>query len=773
MNRYKTVRRNINLKQDNNLVYSVKVPGSIWQPHAPVTNGGVSEEFSYLRYTAATCDPNDYRNEGYTLRTAMYGRRTELYIVVTMYNEDEILFTRTMMAINANIKYMSERKGSPFYGPDGWKNIVICIVSDGRSKINKNVLNILAAMGCYQEGMVQSKFGDKDTSAHVFELSTCTMVNPKMEIVGTKQGIVPMQVIFCLKEKNQKKINSHRWFFNAFGPVLNPSVCVLIDVGTKPRKEAIYRLWKCFDENAQIGGACGEICVEYDNLLHLATPLIAAQNFEYKMSNILDKPLESVAGYISVLPGAFSAYRYEALKGAPLDAYFLGEKLHGSGGDVFSANMYLAEDRILCFELVAKKNDDWLLYYEKDSKADTDVPDNFPEFISQRRRWLNGSTFALLYALINWTRLFGSGHNFIRLLIIVLEFVYMFVNFIFGYFAVANFYLAFAFLGQGFSGAIRDPNVETPGLPKGDTAALVYDFIFGVLKPLYVLTIVACFVTSLGNRPQGSKSLYTVAIWVFSIITAVMMYFIVIATLTDLPKTAADWKNPFKSSATNDGGRTTLTLIALASTYGLYFLSSFLFLEPLHMFVCFLQYIFLLPTYVNILQIYAYCNISDVSWGTKGDSAAPSAGGATVTTSSSGEVQAQLSLPSQDESDIQMAYQAQIANLMKVKQGHENAKNQPPVKSKRDAKTKQDDYFKLFRTNWVLLWITLNGILIAFLTTNLLDPKFAKTYLVALFFSVAGLSLIRFTGAMLYLVFRALKKPLSGKGHATQAPQRA
>jgi chitin synthase len=84
--------------------------------------------------------------------------------------------------------------------------------------------------------------------------------------------------------------------------LLTTSVCVLLDVGTQPGSDSIYHLWKAFDINSSVGGACGEI-VALKGLFwrNLLNPLVAAQNFEYKMSNILDKPLESIFGYITVL----------------------------------------------------------------------------------------------------------------------------------------------------------------------------------------------------------------------------------------------------------------------------------------------------------------------------------------------------------------------------------------------------------------------------------------------------------------------------------------
>ena len=67
------------------------------------------------------------------------------------------------------------------------------------------------------------------------------------------------------------------------------------------------------------------------------------------MSNILDKTLESMFWYIIVHLGAFSAYCYIVLQNdtmgeGPLQKYFLGEKMHGAGMDIFTTNMYLAED---------------------------------------------------------------------------------------------------------------------------------------------------------------------------------------------------------------------------------------------------------------------------------------------------------------------------------------------------------------------------------------------------------------------------------------------
>jgi chitin synthase len=339
-------------------------------------------EFTHMRYTAVTCDPDDFVLNGYKLRQNIgsTSRETELFICVTMYNENEIDFTRTMHGIMRNIAHFCSRTKSRTWGKDGWQKIVVCVIADGRQKVHPRTLNALAAMGVYQDGIAKNVVNQKEVTAHVYEYTTQVSLDEGLKFKGAEKGIVPCQMIFCLKEKNAKKLNSHRWFFNAFGRALTPNVCILLDVGTKPESKALYYLWKAFDQDSNVAGAAGEIKAgKGKGWLGLLNPLVASQNFEYKMSNILDKPLESVFGYITVLPGALSAYRYYALQNdptghGPLSQYFKGEILHGYHADVFTANMYLAEDRILCWELVAKRGEQWVLKFVKSAVGETDVP---------------------------------------------------------------------------------------------------------------------------------------------------------------------------------------------------------------------------------------------------------------------------------------------------------------------------------------------------------------------------------------------------------------
>ena len=65
---------------------------------------------------------------------------------------------------------------------------------------------------------------------------------------------------------------------------------MLIDAGTKPGRKSIYYLWEAFYNDPNLGGCCGEIHAMIKGGKKLLNPLVAAQNFEYKMSNILGEP---------------------------------------------------------------------------------------------------------------------------------------------------------------------------------------------------------------------------------------------------------------------------------------------------------------------------------------------------------------------------------------------------------------------------------------------------------------------------------------------------
>jgi len=742
--RWKTVKE-VQL-YDGNLVLDCPVPPRLLN-QVPHVQPPERDEFTHMRYSAATCDPAAFAAERFTLRQKLFAkpRHTELFIVITMYNEHDELFARTMVGVIKNIEHMNSRTNSKTWGKEAWKKIVVCVVSDGRAKINPRTRAVLAAMGVYQDGIAKQQVNGKDVTAHIYEYTTQMTLELKKGVVNVKRGTTPVQMLFCLKEKNRKKINSHRWFFQAFGSVLDPNICVLIDAGTKPGKDSIYQLWKAFDLEPMCGGACGEIKAMLEKGKQLIRPLVATQNFEYKMSNILDKPLESAFGFISVLPGAFSAYRYVALLNdktgqGPLEKYFLGEKMHGANAGIFTANMYLAEDRILCFELVSKRNCSWILQYVKSATGETDVPTEMSDFIMQRRRWLNGSFFAAVYALVHSFDIFRSDHSFIRKMMFLVEFVYQTISMIFAWFALGNFYLVFAMITKALGNPIL---LGTAG-----------DVLYVVFNWAYVGTLITCFILSLGNRPKGSNRFYGTMVYFWVFIMAYLMFASVFMTVRSIQE------------ETKDGGFTLSDLVknplffnlivSMMSTYILWFVVSFLFFDPWHMFTSFIQYLLMTPTYINILNVYAFCNTHDVSWGTKGDDKPPKLG----TVEAKPGAKFEINIPEKEE-DLNSQYENEIRTFA--------TKYVEPKQEKKESEV-QEDYYKGFRSGVVMAWVFSNLALAAVVLQTgglsiTVEPdkreedrnQRAKIYLGVVLWSVAGLSLFRFLGAVWFLIVRMFR----------------
>jgi chitin synthase len=110
------------------------------------------------------------------------------------------------------------------------------------------------------------------------------------------------------------------------------------------------------------------------------------------------------------------------------------------------------------------------------------------------------------------------------------------------------------------------------------------------------------------------------------------------------------------------------------------------------------------PSYINVLNVYAvsicvfhylpihqcrkFANVHDVSWGTKGDNKVNTDLGVVKT----GGNEAEVLVPT-EQNDINAAYEDALEVL----------KTKPPKQeSKPDPGTQQEDYYRTFRTKYVI-----------------------------------------------------------------------
>lgn len=682
------------------------------------------EEFLNLDYTpCVNTKPIDFSND---LRCRRQGRPIKIICNITMYNEHASELKRTLLGLAENLDDLDAAGVS-------WHEMVVSIIVDGRYKASPSLLEYCEnELKCYDKDLVKDTFRGQDVTMHIFERTVQLSKH-----TAQRTYYRPLQLIFALKERNGGKLNSHLWYFNAFCRQLVPKYTFLLDVGTHPQARALSKLYQSMEENPQVGGCCGEIAVRNPRVYNI---LEAAQHFEYKVSHVLDKAMEDVFGYISVLPGAFSAYRWEAITGSPLSQYFFVEENSVKEMGPFMANMYLAEDRVLCFELVAKRNSDWTLHYEAGAVADTDVPDNILELIKQRRRWLNGAFFSLAYYVSKFPRITkDSAHSWPRKFIFHIQFLYQLSSMVLNWFTVGSLYLSFAIV---FFMAFE----SFPGVQEE------LHFVFNVAY--FFLTILQ-FLVGLGGKANDTHRIY----WVCSLIYGLIMSCAIVLSVWHLITNAFN----------------IFVVFAAIIAFGSYAMGGFIHGELFAICSVALQYLFMLPTFVNMFTIYSFCNMHDISWGTKEGNLsneqrraknntivqrlhaiAQAASGKTSATekfmTALGANTAAAAVRNEVEQKDDLMDVAAMAAAAKAQAEADEAKAKLAQELAKERKQLEAE-FASFRTRLVTCWIFSNWAYVTFITTF----NYLRGYAIGVAGAILWTLAYRLTGSLLYVGYRAGK----------------
>ncbi|KRX06345.1 hypothetical protein PPERSA_04958 [Pseudocohnilembus persalinus] len=365
--------------------------------------------------------------------------------------------------------------------------------------------------------------------------------------------------------------------------------------------------------------------------IHLYFDVKKAQVFEYALAHYMDKNFESFFGFLQVLPGAWSCYRYEALNKAQKFKENLVEKRYLKGAlnpnmdksklSLEENNMYLAEDRILCLGIFAQEFFKYSLKYVPNARAYTDAIDNNIEFMLQRRRWINSTWFALNYVLRNYNEhMKKSKHGAIKKKIGIPFMMFM------TYLGQVNAYLLVGFFSFALYTSATQLFIPIIDHYNISSTVKLLPLFFLIFYSLIVIFLLYLSLNIKINKQNSSYKLYGFISGIFGvynlIIYLIIIYNIFTTYITEDP--IFDYQNQTSSEIIIIK---TLTLIMIGVSMGsiaIMIISQLIDSNShstvLKMILSVPSYLYYSAMYTHTLLIYAFCNIDDFSWGTKGSS---------------------------------------------------------------------------------------------------------------------------------------------------------
>ncbi|CAD8111354.1 unnamed protein product [Paramecium sonneborni] len=526
-----------------------------------------------------------------------------------------------------------------------------------------------------------------------------------------------MPIFYVFKFKNGSKLSSHLWFFKGFCEELKPEYCLLMDCGAIPAKDSIFKLISSMEADLKIGGVCGNMRIEEEignnDSLHTESMDILSkilnqhifsikkcQQCEYDIGHILDKNYESALNYIHVLPGAFSAYRFKAftqhyqkrskkfemirqvLRGGLQqntadnqqennnDAedqaisvqneqerynilnFYLRQVMDSNYeySSITEANMFLAEDRVLCLLLFCQ---DFYLKYIPDAIVYVDACQSLIDLLFQRRRWINGSWFALNYVQDTYQeKLENSSHSWEAKQLFKFSIICAGLNQLQQYFFQSFQIVWLYMILREVVGSNKETDTDTYydvqnqiSPPINDDAsdhvqesvnnifvsAILALYIFLVLMLIYLsLTYDQQILNNINGTSENSKknlqqkirSYYFSKYYFVSTLLGLIslatvtytIYLLINSIILELKFT------DFIEKPNAPQSYYSLLIVIGFGTLALPFLFT-LITQPsviISVLMNAIHYFYYQPTYTHLFITYAFCRIDDLSWGTKG-----------------------------------------------------------------------------------------------------------------------------------------------------------
>ena len=157
------------------------------------------------------------------------------------------------------------------------------------------------------------------------------------------------------------------------------------------------------------------------------------------------------------------------------------------------------------------------------------------------------------------------------------------------------------------------------------------------------------------------------------------------------------------------------------------------------------QYLLLAPSFTNVLNVYAFCNLHDVSWGTKGSDKAEAL--PSVSSKKTKDAEVVVEDTTRNKEDLDAAFKDTVTRAL----------TKLEVKEEIEKPT-MDDENKTFRTRLVSFWLVSNAALAISIeslnglgsgneaTDNATLRKKQNIYFAVILYSTFGLSLVKFIG---------------------------